>query len=77
MTESNRPARSDRLVSATFTSDHRRLTDAGWSYRMNGDCSWIVYRDSMTGRWYTRKDALSILDNYRVPDREGGQRSGA
>jgi hypothetical protein len=41
-----------------------RLTDAGWSYRMN-DRGWIIYHVSRTGRWYAREDALAILDEQR------------
>jgi hypothetical protein len=44
------------------TSDHHRLTDAGWSYRTNAERGWIVYRDRGTQKWYSRKDALAILD---------------
>jgi hypothetical protein len=50
-----------------FTSDHRRLTDAGWSYRTNNDRGWIIYRDCKTGEWYTRKKAIALM-NVRVAD---------
>lgn len=42
--------------------DHLRLTNAGWSYRTNEDRGWIVYKNPGTGRWYTRRDALAVLD---------------
>lgn len=48
---------------AVFTNDHRRLTDAGWTYRMHHSHGWIAYRDGKTGRWYTQKDALAILES--------------
>jgi hypothetical protein len=45
-----------------LTGDHRRLVDAGWSYCRNEERGWIVYRNPNTGKWYSRQDALVILD---------------
>jgi hypothetical protein len=43
-------------------SNHVRLLDAGWSYRTNVDCGWVIYRDPATGRWHSRDEAVLILD---------------
>jgi len=55
-----REAAGDRAP--LLMGDHHRLTDAGWSYRTNEDRGWIVYRNPSTGKWYSRHDALVILD---------------
>jgi hypothetical protein len=68
MGESNQqyPA-SGQHANATSPSDHRRLTDAGWSYRMTDDRDFILYRDYSKGAgWHTQKDALAILDGRPV-----------
>lgn len=62
MIKSERHEGKDVRAKAVFISDHRRLTDAGWAYRMNHGRGWVLYRDCKTGRWYTQKDALAILD---------------
>jgi CheY-like chemotaxis protein len=40
----------------------RQLLDAGWSYRINTDRGWIIYRDPATGLWHTRDEAIRILE---------------
>ena len=47
------------------TTDHSRLMDAGWSYRMD-DRGWIIYHDFKTGRYCVREDALGILNDLAV-----------
>jgi len=42
-------------------SDHSRLTNAGWAYRVNGSGNWIAYRDPETGLWHAKADAVNIL----------------
>jgi hypothetical protein len=54
---------------ASSPSDHRRLMDAGWSYRMN-ERGWIIYRAYSTGRWYILQDGLAILDGRSVETRK-------
>lgn len=43
-------------------TDHRRITAEGWSYRMNSR-GWVIYRNPNNGRWYTRQEALAIIDS--------------
>jgi hypothetical protein len=40
----------------------RQLLDAGWSYRINTDRGWIIYRDPETGQWHSRDEAMRILE---------------
>ena len=40
---------------------HRELTEAGWSYRMN-ERGWVIYRHSQTNRWLTRPEAMAIIE---------------
>jgi len=42
-------------------SDHDRIMAAGWVYRTN-DRGWTIYRDPYTERWYTRSEALAIIE---------------
>jgi hypothetical protein len=42
-------------------NEHRRLTSAGWSYRMN-ERGWVIYRHPQTGRWHTLREAMSLLE---------------
>jgi hypothetical protein len=61
----------------TTTSDHHRITSAGWSYRMNGR-GWIIYCDPQTRLWHTRSQALSVLDTQSAvcgPAAEVGEAS--
>lgn len=50
-----------RGLAMTTTSDHHRITSAGWSYRTNGR-GWVIYCDPQTRLWHTRSQALSVLD---------------
>ena len=43
-------------------SIHKRLTDAGWSYRTNADRGWVIYRNPVTGLWHSRDEAIRILE---------------
>ena len=49
-------------------SEHWRLTEAGWGYRINGDRGWAIYRDPETGAWHTRDEAIRILEAKKPPD---------
>jgi len=40
--------------------EHRRLTNAGWSYRTS-DRGWVIYQNPQAGSWHTLKEALSIM----------------
>ncbi len=41
---------------------HQTIMAAGWTYRANHR-GWMIYRDAQTGVWYTRSDAIEILEN--------------
>jgi hypothetical protein len=62
MNDSDKMRGAVGTLAPLFVGDHRRLTDAGWSYRTNEERGWIVYRNPSTGKWYSRKDAIVILD---------------
>ncbi len=49
---------------ADLVSEHWKITSAGWSYRMN-DRGWVIYRDPLTARWYTRDQAIAILESRK------------
>jgi hypothetical protein len=42
-------------------SDHDRIMAEGWVYRTN-ERGWTIYRDPTTERWYTRAEALAIIE---------------
>ena len=42
-------------------TEHETITSAGWTYRMN-ERGWVIYRDPETSIWYTRADAMAILE---------------
>ena len=44
-----------------FDTDHRKLTAAGWSYRMN-DRGWLIYRDPQSGNWLAASEAIAIVE---------------
>jgi hypothetical protein len=46
---------------ADFGTSHRRLTAAGWSYRMNNR-GWLIYRDPQTGQWYAGSEAIAVIE---------------
>ncbi len=48
-----------------FDTDHRRITAAGWAYRMNAR-GWVIYRNPANGRWYTRQEAAAIVEGDRL-----------
>ncbi len=49
-----------------LTTDHQLITDEGWAYRMNSR-GWVIYRNPVDGRWYTRQEAIAIIGTQRVP----------
>jgi hypothetical protein len=44
-------------------SDHARLLEAGWAYRMKDNGGWVIYRDPATGLWHAAADAVRLLDS--------------
>jgi hypothetical protein len=46
---------------ALFTTEHSRLTAAGWSYRLN-ERGRVIYRDPVTAEWHLAAEAMAILD---------------
>ena len=46
-------------------NEHRKLTVAGWGYRMN-ERGWVIYRHPHTGRWHTRLEATAIVETALI-----------
>ncbi|MGO9259577.1 MAG: hypothetical protein ACLQU1_25180 [Bryobacteraceae bacterium] len=46
-------------------NEHRKLTSAGWSYRMN-ERGWVIYRHPQTDRWHTLREAMALLEAGEV-----------
>lgn len=51
------------------SSEHQRITNAGWAYRTN-ERGWVIYKDPQTGKWHTRSEAISMVQ-ARAPNGSG------
>lgn len=57
------PAMSE-LLRIEMEEEHRKVTNAGWSYCAN-DRGWIIYQHPQAGSWHTLKEAVSIMRSAR------------